>query len=178
MVELTEQPIELFDLDMWHPDVIVIHPRDPEHDGWGFLERESDRGWFVKGHHSTKPDLFPCRTREDIAKILKILEDNGEHNDYLYALPWIDDLHPEIEARVFFVDSKVRWIRPAVAEGWAPTLEEAVTHIHPLMPRCCADVYRHTDGRLRIIEYNPFDCDTDLYDLDYWDVCDGRYQFP
>jgi len=167
------QSIEKFDLPSWRNDCITL----PLVNGTCRLAPEAKLpvgDWFVKGHHSSKDlgSVKPCRTLDDIKEyVLKSVRVQEDNPKALFAVPWLNNL--EQEARVFYHKGRVCWIRPASVGGWYPQLEDLPVTTLPeeLTERCCADVGLLSDGQVVYLEVNPFDEDTDLYGVSYWEIC-------
>jgi hypothetical protein len=175
-VSMELQALETFDLIHWHPRCLVL-PLTPKarHFQPGVPELPQDHPWFVKGHHSSKDLAFgvqPCLTLADVElHVLRSERVTQDQPGSLFAVPWLFDICGE--ARVFFHKKAVRWIRPVSPGGWYPLKEELPAPPAPvdLLERCCADVALLPDGAIHYLEFNPFDEDTDLYGISYWEIC-------
>lgn len=165
--------ISVFDLDKWNKDILTV-PIEPEkaYKVWPeleqfFINHVSEGGWFMKMHHSPKDyEIRPIHTSDDVIRTLfysERLRENLFLNSArkLYFQPF-RTIDPKNEARVFFHHGKpvtVRWMVPQDRLIDISTFNGIKLPWH----KCCMDVEMYGE-RYRIIEFNPLDYETDLYD--------------
>jgi hypothetical protein len=176
-VAMNRQDLSTFDLVKWHPQAVTI----PLTSGGRHVDRsrfvgfpDTARWWFVKAHHSSKDvGVIPCRSIEDLESyVLSSPRVQRDGCRELFAVPWIPNIVSM--ARVFYHQGLPRWIRPEREGGAYPLLDTLPTLprvAEPWTQRCAMDVAVLSDGTFKIIEFNPFDEDTDLYGVDYWEIC-------
>lgn len=186
-VPLTTQDISIFDLEKWRLDVKLVRIETFETDtnhgwvSWKELIEFFDTvpvpkdGWFVKCHHSFKDHAIkPVRSISDVLILLdhsdKISDDLTDdicnsRTSYLRFVPFRTDWKTENEARVFFYDSKPLYARWADNKNNSKYIDlEMFKDVKLLDPRCCIDIMMSDNLKsFEIVEYNPFDHETDLF---------------